>query len=74
MFTIKCAKCKKKIFKYEKVGKGRLWHCWKERIKENYSVQDSQQVKCRCGALIGIDKGRNIAMKQQAFTSSGQYE
>jgi len=71
MIVIKCAKCRNKAFKYLKVGKGRILHCWKERIIEDYSVRDGNKVKCQCGNLIGIDEGRWIKMKQRSFTYSG---
>jgi len=71
MITVKCAKCKRKIFKYQKIGKGRLWRCWKERIIEDYSIRDGNQIKCKCGNLIGIDQGKWIKMRQNSFTCSG---
>ena len=45
MIVVKCAQCKRKIFKYQKIGKGRLWHYWKDRIIEDYSVRDGNEVK-----------------------------
>lgn len=71
MITIKCAKCKKKIFKYEKIGEGRIWHCWKDRIIKDYSVGFGDKIKCTCGNLIGIDEGKWIKMKQHSFNYSG---
>ena len=71
MITIKCAKCKGDIFRYVKIGKGRLWHCWKNRIVEDYSVQDGHEVKCKCGNSIGVDEKKWIKMKQHSFTYSG---
>lgn len=32
MIIIKCAKCREKICKYNKTGKGRIIRCWKTRI------------------------------------------
>jgi len=71
MITVKCVKCKGKILRYKKIGKGRLWHCWKDRIVEDYSVRDGDKVKCLCGNLIGIDEGKWIKMKQHTFVFSG---
>jgi len=71
MIVIKCVKCKRKVFKYLKIGKGRLWHCWKERIIEDYSVKDGNEVKCQCGNVIGVNKGKYIKIKQRSFTYSG---
>ncbi|MBW1972972.1 MAG: hypothetical protein JRI44_09105, partial [Deltaproteobacteria bacterium] len=65
------SKCRKKIFKYEKIGKGKLWHLWKKRIIENYSIKTENKVKCSCGNLIGIDEQKWIKMKQHSFTYSG---
>ena len=71
MITVKCAKCKKRIFKYVKIGRGKLWHCWKDRIIEDDSIRDRDEIKCRCGNLVGIDEGKWIKMKQHSFTYSG---
>ena len=71
MLTVKCARCKKRVFKYLKFGKGKLIHCWKGRIIRDYSVRDGREVKCQCGNLIGIDKGKWIKMKPHSFICSG---
>lgn len=71
MLTLRCSKCRRKVFKYLKVGKGRLLHCWKERIVEDYSVRDGREVRCECGCLVGLDEGRWIRMKRHSFTCSG---
>jgi hypothetical protein len=71
MIIIKCAKCRREVFKYLKVGEGRLLHCWRERIIEDSSVRDGNEVRCQCGNLIGIDEGKWIKLKQHSFTYSG---
>ena len=71
VIVIKCARCKSKVFKYVKVGKGRILHCWRERIAEDYSVRDGNEVKCRCGNLIGVDERRWVKMKRHSFIYSG---
>jgi hypothetical protein len=71
MITVKCAKCKKKVFKYVKIGKGKLWHCWKDRIIEDNAVRNNDEIKCTCGNLVGVDEGKWIKMKQHSFTYSG---
>ncbi len=71
MLTIKCAKCKKPVFKYIKVGKGRVLRCHKDRIVKDYARRDGNRVLCHCGNLIGIDEGHWIKMKQGSFTCSG---
>jgi hypothetical protein len=67
MITIKCAKCKHKVFRYIKIGKGRVLHCWKSRIVKDYSIHDGNEVKCQCGNLIGIDEGHWVKMRQHSF-------
>jgi hypothetical protein len=71
MITIRCARCQQKVFRYQKLGKGRLWHCWKARIVGDYSVREGNEVKCSCGNVIGTDQGKWIKMKQGFFTCSG---
>lgn len=74
MVTIKCARCKRKIFKYKKIGKGKLWHCWRERIIEDYSIKDGDKIKCECGNIIGIVQRRWIKLRQNSFIYSGAIE
>ncbi len=72
MLTIKCAACKKKLWKYEKLGQGEVLRCHKERIVKLYqSVVWEHKIRCRCGKEIGIDKGDHIKMIAKAFTYSG---
>jgi hypothetical protein len=71
MLKIRCAECNRKIFRYVKIGKGRLWHCWKGRIVEDCSIHQGKEVKCQCGNLIGVDEGKWIRLKQNAVTYSG---
>ncbi len=68
---IKCSKCNKKIFKYIKIGKGRLLHCWKDRIVENSSKVDKKNIRCSCGNLIGIDEGNYIKLKKNSIIIIG---
>jgi hypothetical protein len=71
MLTIRCAKCKAKIFRYLKIGKGRLLHCWKDRIKKDFSIHNGDTITCQCGNIIGRDEGKWIKMKQHTFVYSG---
>lgn len=71
MIIIKCAKCHKKLLKYQKIGKGRVLRCYKERIKETYVLTENNIIKCECGNVIGTDEGRQIRMKQGSFIFSG---
>lgn len=73
MLTIRCSKCRKKLFKYEKIGKGRLLHLWKSRIKEIYHIViKDKNYFCECGNLIGVDVGIYIKLKKGSFTYSGE--
>lgn len=72
MITIKCAKCKAKLFRYLKIGKGQVRHLWTERISEDCSVRDGNEVKCQCGNTIGKDEQKWIKMKRSAFTHTGR--
>lgn len=71
MITVKCIKCKGNIFKYRKIGKGRLWHCWKDRIKLDYSIHKGNEIQCICGNIVGIEEEKWIKMKQHTFEISG---
>ena len=60
---IKCAGCKRKLWKYYKVGSGRVLRCHKRNITKMYRVVwGDNKVRCPCGMAIGIDKGSYIKM------------
>ncbi|MBD3168179.1 MAG: hypothetical protein GF307_01765 [candidate division Zixibacteria bacterium] len=71
MLTIRCSKCKAKVFKYHKIGKGRVLRCWFDRIRHDYSIRKGDDVYCQCGNLIGVVEGKKVNMKQSAFVYSG---
>ncbi|NYT11404.1 MAG: hypothetical protein GKC03_02495 [Methanomassiliicoccales archaeon] len=71
MITIRCAKCKRRIFRYAKMKKVKVLHCWKDRIERDDSIRDGEKVLCHCGNQIGVDEGKWIKMKQGSFTYSG---
>lgn len=71
MITIRCARCKRRIFRYAKMKKVKLLHCWKDRIVRDDSVRDGEMVLCPCGNLIGHDEGKWIKMRQGSFIYSG---
>ena len=71
MLIIRCAKCRGKIFKYKKIGKGRVLHCRKDRILEDHCVRSGTEIRCACGNLVGIDEKKWIKMKQNAVSVSG---
>ncbi len=75
MLTIRCARCKKKLWKYRKIGKGEVLRCHKDRITRMYhAVYRDKRIWCKCGAVIGIDKGRFYKMIAKNFTYSGTKE
>jgi len=41
-----CAKCKAKLFKYRKGGKGALIKCFKERISEDFTETTGHCPQC----------------------------
>lgn len=67
ILIIRCVRCNNKVFKYLKIGEGKVWHCWKGRIIEDYSIYDGKKVRCKCGNLIGVDEGKWIKLKQHAI-------
>ena len=71
MLTVRCAACRRTLFRYVKFGSGNLRKCRWDRIVEDSSVRDGEDVRCECGNLIGIDTGRHIRLKGHAFTYSG---
>ena len=72
MLTIHCAACRKKLWKYEKIGHGHVVRCHKERITKTYDFTvKKHKIHCLCGKVIGIDKGSHYRMISNSFTHSG---
>ena len=71
LITVSCSECGREIFRYQKVGKGRLLHCWKQRISTDNSIHDGDLIKCKCGVAIGRNSGRKINLERGDITSSG---
>lgn len=72
MLLIRCAGCKRKLWKYEKIGKGAVLRCYKDRITRAYYLESRQsRIICACGKEIGNDKGDHIRMITGTFTYSG---
>ncbi len=68
IIRIRCTKCGEVVFRYQKMGKGRVWRCWRSRIVQDFSVREGDEVRCpRCGNLIGTDKGLFVKMRQSSF-------
>jgi len=73
MIVIKCARCKTKIFKYLKIGKGKVLRCFEEWIAEDSGLREEGQVKCpKCGNLIGVEEEKWVKMNRSGFTYSGK--
>ncbi len=72
MLIIKCAACKKKLWKYDKIGQGEVLRCHKDRIIKMFqSSVDGHKIYCNCGKEVGIDKGSFYKMIAKAFTYRG---
>ena len=72
MLVLKCSACKRKLWRYDKIGKGEVLRCHKDRITKRYvSLEEGHKITCECGKDIGIDKGHYIKMIGKGFTYSG---
>ena len=73
MLIIHCSACKKKLWRYNKIGPGEVLRCHKERIDRMYASleQVENKIHCPCGKPIGIDKGNFYKMIARAFTYKG---
>jgi len=72
MLVLRCARCKKKLLRYQKWGSGEVHRCHKSRIERMEGAQvDGDRLRCTCGETIGIDKGTFFKMVRKAFTYSG---
>ena len=72
MLTVRCARCKRKLFRYEKVGEGRLLRCHKARMTRVFEGQFLESgLSCPCGARIGSDEGNWIGMIPGRVVTTG---
>ena len=72
MLVIKCSACKRKLWKYDKIGQGEVLRCHKDRITKTYRVKrEEDRIKCVCGKDVGVNKGNYIKMNRKAFTYTG---
>jgi len=73
MLILRCSACKRKLWRYDKIGPGEVLRCHKDRIKKTFSsvVGDDGRIYCTCGKAIGIDKGSFYKMIAKAFTYRG---
>ncbi len=72
MLLLRCAACKKKLWKYTKYGQGEVLRCHKDRIVKMYCGEmKGHKIYCQCGKEIGIDKGTFYKMIAKAFVYKG---
>ncbi len=72
VLTIKCSGCKAKLWKYKKIGPGKVLRCHKARISNRFEVQErGEKLICPCGREIATDRGRFYKMHPDAFTHTG---
>lgn len=74
MLTIKCAYCKTKLYKYLKIGKGKVLRCHKDRIKKIYNMPiiDGEDVKCpNCEKTFAKNTEKFFDMNKDGFTYTG---
>ncbi len=68
MLTIKCAGCKNKLFKYEKIGQGEVLRCYKSKIKKFYKYTErNASLYCICGQKIATETNKYFKMIQGNF-------
>jgi hypothetical protein len=73
MLILKCSGCRRKLWRYDKIGRGEVLRCHKKRIDKDYGTcsTDKETICCSCGKNICIDKGTYYKMIDGAFTYSG---
>ena len=72
MLVIRCAACKRKLWRYDKLGPGEVLRCHKHRIDRFYDFEPhGEKIHCACGKPIGIDKGSFFKMIAKSFTYKG---
>lgn len=72
MLVIKCSACRKKLWRYRKLGQRELLRCHRDRIEKVWFKDEHDgKIWCQCGNAVGISKGTFIKMNKNAFTYSG---
>ncbi|WP_062264509.1 hypothetical protein [Endozoicomonas arenosclerae] len=80
MLVFKCARCKKKLWKYLKIGKGSVVRIHKSRISKHYmdlnleGLDMDEKIFCTCGQPLGNNKGSFISVAKNSLVSSGSKE
>ncbi|ADU63943.1 MAG: hypothetical protein KUA35_06405 [Pseudodesulfovibrio sp.] len=72
MLILKCAACRRKLWRYNKIGPGEVHRCHKDRIDRVWNLEERDgKVWCPCGRAVGIDRDGYYTMDKKAFTYSG---
>lgn len=73
MLILRCSFCKKKLWRYNKIGSGEVLRCHKDRISKEFDNcnMKGHKIYCVCGKEIAIDKGTSFKMIAKSFTYSG---
>ncbi|PJE79096.1 hypothetical protein CI610_01940 [invertebrate metagenome] len=77
MLVFKCVKCKKKLWRYEKIGKGDIVRVHKERINrffQDFHLEElpiDARILCECGNSVGNNKGTFISMAKNSYMTTG---
>ena len=72
MLVLRCSACKTKLWRYDKIGPGKVLRCHKSRIDRFYRAREKDgKICCTCGRIIGIDMGSYYKMINRAFTYRG---
>ncbi|MCK5682848.1 hypothetical protein KAJ27_01945 [bacterium] len=71
MLKIRCSKCKTKLFKYLKIGKGNVLICWYDRMEKDITIRHEGFASCPCGNIIGELGSKGIKMIKSSFVYSG---
>ena len=72
MLTIRCAGCKRKLFRYDKIGNGAVLRCFLHRITKYHEIEmTGDEARCPCGKVIGKISAGAVRMNQSTFTYSG---
>ncbi len=75
MLTIKCAYCKQKLFKYLKIGQGKVLRCHKKRVKKYYVplLIEKDIVKCpNCKSKFAKNEDTYFDMIRDGFIYTGR--
>jgi len=73
MLTLRCAHCRTKLLRYNKLGKGEVVRCHRARIEKLLqAVEHDGKLWCPCGNPVGIDKGAHFRMIRKSFVYSGR--